>query len=71
MHRINPEGLPRHELIHALRSRRSVFKARRIRQCLLCRAGKVNEAGLCEVCYASLDDEELRLAGRWLSGVGP
>lgn len=34
-------------------------------------AKKVNEAGICEVCYGSLDGPELALAVRWRSGVGP
>lgn len=55
----------------ALRDRRKVMAARRIDSCLLCRRGGVNDAGLCEVCYGMLDGEELRLAGRWLSGEGP
>ncbi len=39
--------------------------------CLLCRTNKVNEAALCDTCYSLLDDEELKLAEKWLGGVGP
>ena len=45
--------------------------ARQIDSCLLCRNPRVNEAALCEVCWAMLDDDELKLALRWLSGEGP
>ena len=48
-----------------------VRTARRINSCLLCRNRGVNEAGVCDVCYASLNDEELRLANRWMTGEGP
>ncbi len=69
--RLNPEGIPRDQLRYALSQRRFVMTARRIDACLLCRNPRVNESGLCEVCYALLTDEELRLASRWLSGEGP
>lgn len=71
MDRLNGEGIPRDNLLLALRDRRAVTGARRIDACLLCRNPRVNEAGLCESCYAMLDGEELRLATRWLAGVGP
>lgn len=71
MDRLNPEGIPRDELRHALATRRHVAAARRRNECLLCRAKPVNEAGLCEVCHSQLDDEELRLAERWLAGREP
>ena len=71
MHRLNSEGIPRDQLILALKDRRAVATARRINSCLLCRRIGVNEAGLCVVCYGMLNDEELRLAERWLRGVGP
>ena len=46
--------------------------ARRINSCLLCRRIGVNESGLCEVCYAMLEDaEEQTLASKWLSGEAP
>jgi hypothetical protein len=71
MSRINSEGIPREDLLFALRTPRMVSEARRIDSCLLCRNRRVNEAGLCDVCYTMLDGEEFRLVGRWLSGEGP
>lgn len=55
----------------AMRDRRVVSEARRIDTCLLCRNSPVNEAGLCLVCYSTLDGEELKLASRWMAGIGP
>jgi len=69
--RLNSEGIPRHHLLFALKDRRTVMAARRIDRCLLCRRSSVNEAGLCEVCWTLLSDEELRQGERWLAGVGP
>lgn len=54
-----------------LKQRRHVNKAIKENACLLCRAQNVNEAGLCDTCYALLDDKELKVAERWLAGVGP
>jgi hypothetical protein len=71
MSRLNSEGIPREELMLALRTPRLVKEARRIDSCLLCRNPRVNEAGLCDVCYGMLDGAEARLVGRWLSGEGP
>jgi hypothetical protein len=71
MERLNGEGIPRHTLLLALKNRRQVMEARRIDACLLCRNRKVNEAGLCDACYSLLDGEELRIVGRWMTGVGP
>ena len=71
MERVNSEGIPRHDLAHYLRDRKSVIGARRIDTCMLCRRHKVNEAGLCDYCYSALDGEEARLAAVWLSGQGP
>lgn len=71
MERSNSEGILHSELGFALRNRRMVTVARRINSCLLCRRHGVNEAGLCDVCYALLDEEMIVLAGRWLSGLGP
>jgi hypothetical protein len=48
-----------------------VAKAIKEDACLLCRSKGVNEAALCDACYALLDEEELKLAERWLSGIGP
>lgn len=69
--RLNSEGIPRHLLTVALKDRRQVLQARRFDKCMLCRRGRVNDSGLCEVCYGSLDGEEFRLAAIWTSGVGP
>jgi hypothetical protein len=71
MARLNPEGIPRHHLLLALKDVKQVRDARRINSCLLCRRIGVNEAGLCEVCMALLSPEEIELAERWLRGVGP
>jgi hypothetical protein len=57
--------------VWTLSQRRLVNKAIKEDACLLCRTGGVNEAALCDACYALLNDDELRAAERWLSGVGP
>ena len=69
--RLNSEGIRRDELRWVLTQRRFVITARRINSCLLCRRNGVNEAGLCQVCFTLLDDEESRLANKWTSGEGP
>lgn len=71
MDRLNSEGLPRDQLKLALKDRAVVEKHRKLDRCLLCCAPNVNEAALCHVCWSLLDDEELKLAQRWLIGVGP
>lgn len=71
MNRLNPEGIPRKQLAFVLTQPNRVREARRIDACLLCRRGGVNDAALCEVCYAMLDGEEQSLATRWTSGGGP
>jgi hypothetical protein len=71
MDRINSTGLKREELVWALTQTAVVKSARDRDACLLCRHGKVNEAGLCAVCYSLLSDEERPLARRWLAGDGP
>ena len=71
MDRVNAQGIQRHQLTWTLTQKRLVKKARRENACLLCRAKGVNEAALCDLCHALLNDEELRLAERWLAGVGP
>lgn len=71
MERWNSEGILREMLVVALKDRDMVLTARRVDTCMLCRRKKVNEAGICEVCYGSLDGPELTLAVRWRSGVGP
>ena len=69
--RLNPEGIPRNQLAFVLTQPRRVLEARRIDACLLCRRQGVNEAALCEVCYAMLDGAEQSLATRWTSGGAP
>ncbi len=71
MDRLNSEGIPREKLSYVLKNRRLVGIARRINKCLLCKRHGVNEAGLCDVCCALLNEEELTLANRWLTGEGP
>jgi hypothetical protein len=69
--RINAQGVPRDELYWVMSQSRFVRKARKIDRCLLCCANGVNEAALCDNCYTLLNEKELELAERWLSGVGP
>jgi len=70
--RWNSEGIARHLLAVTLRTPREVTRARRIDSCLLCRRGGVNQAGLCEICTALVQDpEELELIQRWQRGEGP
>lgn len=71
MERWNAEGIPKQQLVWALSRRDIVMEHRRIDRCLLCRRPKVNEAALCEVCYGTLNNDELALALRWMSGAGP
>ncbi len=71
MDRVNSQGIPRKQLLWTLSQPRHVKKAIREDACLLCRTRGVNEAALCDTCYALLDEEELKSAERWLSGVGP
>jgi hypothetical protein len=69
--RVNSQGIPRRQLLWALKQPRHVKKAIKEDACLLCRANGVNEAALCDTCYALLNEPELSAAERWLSGVGP
>ncbi|MBI5708200.1 MAG: hypothetical protein HZC36_14555 [Armatimonadetes bacterium] len=71
MDRLNSEGIKRWELKQALQNPRIVTRARTIDACLLCRGHRVNEAGLCDVCWAMLDDDEIGIALGWLSGERP
>jgi hypothetical protein len=71
MDRVNSLGIPRDSLGWALRQPRIVRLARRQDACLLCCAKGVNEAGLCTACTSLLRDDELALAERWMSGIGP
>lgn len=71
MDRHNSEGGPRETLKWVLTQRPHVMAARKIDKCLLCRAPRVNEAGLCNYCWALLRDDELKLGEAWLNGTGP
>ncbi|MBS1728567.1 MAG: hypothetical protein JST51_17760 [Armatimonadetes bacterium] len=71
MERLNSEGIPRSQLLYALGNRKIVENARKVGQCMLCCRSNVNEAGLCQWCYASLDNPELQAAVKWTSGIGP
>ena len=71
MDRVNAQGIPRRRLAWTLTQRRHVLHAIEEDACLLCRAPGLNEAGLCDVCYALLDDREIKIAERWLGGTGP
>jgi hypothetical protein len=69
--RLNSEGIRRDQLVWVLTQRHIVLKARKVNSCLLCRRVGVNEAALCEVCHALLNDDEFRVASKWISGEGP
>lgn len=69
--RLNAEAIPRRLLMQALLDKRLVPTFRRIDRCLLCRRPGVNEAALCSVCWALLEDDEMRQAQRWLNGGAP
>lgn len=69
--RFNREGVPRADLLLALRAPKIVRTAVETDTCLLCCARKVNEAGLCQMCMPLVSDEELRVIERWMTGVGP
>ncbi|MFI5385684.1 MAG: hypothetical protein ACHQ50_06135 [Fimbriimonadales bacterium] len=71
MVRLNSEGIRRDELGWALTQHRIVKAARKINSCLLCRRIGVNEAGLCDVCSATLTDQEAALLELWRRGTGP
>ena len=71
MDRDNSEGIVRSDLIWVLKRRDLVKVAVRADKCLLCRASRINAAGLCESCYGLLNDPELDLAERWLGGATP
>lgn len=66
MRRFNSRGIPREELVIALKTRQLVHLARERNQCLICLAPRVTKAGLCEGCLATLTDEELHHALPWL-----
>jgi hypothetical protein len=71
MERWNSEALPRDKLKWALTQRSIVSQAREQDSCLLCCSPHVNEAALCGVCWALLDEEELKIATKWVEGSGP
>lgn len=72
MPRWNSEGIPREQLIWVLRERPDLIQAARlIDSCLLCRGSRVNEAALCPICWAILDEPELTAAQAWLTGNHP
>ncbi len=71
MQRWNPEGILKEKLIWVLSQRALVIKAKKENSCLLCKSPKVNEAALCQVCWALLNEEELKLANKWVDGTGP
>lgn len=69
--RLHPEGVRRYELAWVLAQARFVRVAVATDRCLLCRNPRVNEAGLCDVCWTYLTDEELAIAERWTIGTAP
>ncbi|MFN3728672.1 MAG: hypothetical protein ACK4XJ_03040 [Fimbriimonadaceae bacterium] len=69
--RWNSEAIPRHELSVTLQTPHLVMAWRRAGRCMLCCRQSVNEAGLCEICTATLDGDEFDLASKWLRGTGP
>lgn len=71
MDRWNSEAMPRDQIAYALTRRDWVRVAVRTDACLICKGPKVNEAGICSVCVATLTDVEIQLVEKWMSGVGP
>lgn len=71
MSRIHREGVPRDDLLIALRTKSMVITARETDTCMLCCAKKVNDAGICQMCMPLVSDEELKVIERWMAGVGP
>ena len=71
MDRQHPQGIQRDQLTWVLTQPRLVRTAVRLDTCLLCCNHKVNEAGLCDICYCLLGDEEQRLAESWMAGATP
>jgi len=69
--RVNSEGIKREDLAMTLRDHHRVRMARRIDACLICRRPRVNEAGLCDVCYGMIEGVELELATCWMRGTIP
>lgn len=69
--RLNEEGVPRDQLLGALKRPDMVEFARKHNRCMVCGRRRVNEAGLCMGCYSALSDAELKVAERWLGGSLP
>lgn len=69
--RWNTIGLPREDLLWALGERRIIKKALEEGACLLCKGTPVNEAALCDICWALLSEQELIVATKWVRGDGP
>lgn len=69
--RLNEEGVPRDQLLAALKRPDLVEFARKHDRCMVCGRKRVNEAGVCPGCYATLGDAELKIAERWLAGAMP
>lgn len=66
MRRSNSQGILRSDLLWCLRDGRPVREAVKEDRCLLCRADRVNAAGLCEGCSANLTDAEWEAATEWI-----
>lgn len=71
MERWNSESIPRSHILWALKTPRIVMGALKIDKCMICQGPKVNEAGICPICWAMLDEDELRQAEKWLNGSAP
>lgn len=69
--KFNPEGLTRQQFLHALQTPALINAAIKRDRCLICCRTKVNEAGICDVCYAELSEKENELVVRWLRGAMP
>lgn len=69
--RLNSEGIRREDLLWVLSQPSHVRTARRIDACLLCRRPNVNEAALCDCCWATLSEAELEAAVKWTMGAKP
>ncbi|MCW5946373.1 MAG: hypothetical protein KIT74_05015 [Fimbriimonadales bacterium] len=68
MRRFNSEAIDREDLILAFRKGDPVRLAKAKGHCMLCKGSPVNDAGLCEGCFANLTDEEWNEARHWIEG---
>jgi hypothetical protein len=68
MRRFNSEAVDRKDLVHAFFAGGPVRLSKASGLCMLCRTGPVNDAGLCEGCFANLTDEEWAAARPWIEG---